>query len=396
MTAIACLRVALEASATSLREEVLGPLVEKLAGAYLETRWLWPREFTPLSYYSFLLIDPRADELDVSELARLSDELQTKLFGEAAIGEVALLLFEGPEASVRAFAALDKETLAAAMADEVLLPRGGRLSRICTEPPPLETVASASQTDAAAPSLEARFHGVYFALKDVFYGDVLSVCTGFRGRRASIVDGHDQLPGDASAFDEGSVEAALECLASGAIKSMLYVPVAYDNLLRPSLRAACVKRFGRLPEESRTHLGAAIYGVPRDPGFGAMTHIHETLGPHFQTIDLRVDDPAFEIEKLSVHAVAGVSFALPAGDRRSRIAALRQFASRRSHYKQRRIWSSVTNVRDGEELATCVSLGVPFMSGPGVCKPQLLPLGGRLVPRGRLPVDDAASMASAA
>ena len=192
--------------------------------------------------------------------------------------------------------------------------------------------------------------------------------------------------GDASAFDEGCVAAALQCLAAGAIKSMLYVPVAYDNLLRPSLLAACVERFARLPGDCRAHLGAAIYGVPRDPGFGAMTHIHETLGPHFQTIDLRVDDPAFEIEKLSVHAVAGVSFALPAGDRRSRIAALRHFASRRSHYKQRRIWASVTNIRDGEELAACVSLGVPFMSGPGVCKPQLLPLGGRLVPRGRLPV----------
>lgn len=396
MTAIACLRVVLEASATGLREEVLGPLVEKLAGAYLETRWLWPRAFTPLSHYSFLLMDPRADELDVSELARLSDELQAKLFGEAAIGEVALLLFEGPEASVRAFAGLDKEALAAAMADKALLPRGGRLSRICAEPPPVETVASAPQTDAANPSLETRFHGVYFALKDVFYGDVLSVCPDRRGRRGSIVDGHDQLPGDASAFDEGCVDAALECLAAGAIKSMLYVPVAYDNLLRPSLRAACVERFARLPEDARGRLGAAIYGVPRDPGFGAMTHIHETLGPHFQTIDLRVDDPAFEIEKLSVHAVAGVSFALPAGDRRSRIAALRHFASRRSHYKQRRIWASVTNVRDREELAACVSLGVPFMSGPAVCKPQLLPLGGRLVPRGRLPVGDAASMVSAA
>ena len=127
-----------------------------------------------------------------------------------------------------------------------------------------------------------------------------------------------------------------------------------------------------------------------------MTHIQETLEPHFQTIDLRVDDPAFEIEKLSVHAVAGVSFALPAGDRRSRLAALRRFASRRSHYKQRRIWASVTNVRDREELAACVSLGVPFMSGPAVCRPQLLPLGGRLVPRGRLPVGDMASMVSAA
>jgi len=391
MTAIACLRVVLEASATGLREEVLGPLVEKLAGAYLETRWRWPREFTPLSHYSFLLMDPRANELDVRELARLSDELQTKLFGEAAVGEVALLLFEGPEACVRAFAALDKEALATAMADRALLPRGGRLRRIsAAEVSAAETVTTATETNAPTQSLETRFHGVYFALKELFYGDVLSVCPDSRGRRESIVDGRDQLPGDARAFDEGCVEAALECLAAGAIKSMLYVPVAYDNLLRPSLRAACIKRFARLPEDARGRLGATIYGVPRDPGFGAMTHIHETLGQHFQTIDLRVDDPAFEIEKLGVHAVAGVSFALPAGDRRSRLAALRRFVSRRGHYKQRRIWASVTNVRDGEELAACVSLGVPFTSGPGICKPLQFPMGGRLVPRGRLPIGGAA------
>lgn len=393
MTAIACLRVVLEAGATGLREEVLGPLVEKLAGTYLEMRWRWPREFKPLSHYSFLLTDPRADELDVRELARLSDDLQTRLFGQSAAGEVTLLMFEGPEPSARAFAVLDQEALAAALLNEALLPADGRLSRIsvnATVADTAERAATAPVTHAPGPPLEARFHGVFFSLKDVFIGDVLSPHTENRGRRGSIVEAFDQLPSDPAAFDEACVEAALDCLARAPIKAILYVPVAYDNLVRPSLRAACIKRLSALPEDSRNHLGAVIYGVPRDPGFGAMTQIRDTLGRHFQTIDLRVDDPAFEVEKLSVHAVAGVSFALPTGDRRQRIAALRQFASRRSHYKQRRIWASVTNVRDGEELAACTSLGVPFMSGPGVSRPQLVPLGGRLIERGDLPIGEAA------
>ncbi|MDP3749932.1 MAG: hypothetical protein Q8Q88_23135 [Phenylobacterium sp.] len=393
MTAIACLRVVLETGATGLREAVVGPLVEKLAGAYLETRWCWPREFSPLSHYSFLLTDPRADQLDLRELARLSDDLQTRLFGQSATGEVTLLVFEGPEAAARGFAALDKEALAAALRNEALLPAGGRLSRISAKAPVMEAAESAASdppTHAPEPSLEVRFHGVYFSLKDVFIGDVVSAHAENRGRRASIVEGFEQLPSDPAAFDETCVEAALECLAKAPIKAILYVPVAYDNLVRPSLRAACVKRLSALPADSRNHLGAVIYGVPRDPGFGAMTQIRDTLGRHFQTIDLRVDDPAFEVEKLGVHAVAGVSFALPTTDRRGRMAALRQFASHRSHYKQRRIWASVTNVRDGEELAACAALGVPFMSGPAVCRPQLLPLGGRLIQRGDLPIREAA------
>jgi len=389
MTAIACLRVVLEAGATGLREEVLGPLVEKLAGAYLETRWLWPREFAPLSHYSFLLTDPRANELDVRELARLSDDLQTRLFGQSAAGEVALLLFEGAETAARAFAALDKEALAAALADSALLPAGGHLRRIGAKGPASEpegNAATAARAEGSDTSPETRFHGVYFSLKDVFIGDVLSVRAGSRGRWPSIVDGPDQMPSDPAAFDEACLEAALQSLAAAPVKAVLYVPIAYDNLVRPSLRAACVKRLAGLPEESRGHLGAVIYGVPRDPGFGAMTQIRDTLGRHFQTLDLRVDDPGFEVEKLGVHAVAGVSFALPASDRRGRMAALRQFAGRRTHYKQRRIWASVTNVRDGEELAACAALGVPFMSGPGVCGPQMLPLGGRLIARGDLPL----------
>jgi len=95
VTAVACLRVAVEADRTGLSPAVLGPLVAKFSSAYLETRWLWPRKFAPLTHYSFLLTDPRADELDVQELARLSDELQIKLFGEAEVRTEKILIATG-------------------------------------------------------------------------------------------------------------------------------------------------------------------------------------------------------------------------------------------------------------------------------------------------------------
>src|SRR5687767_13155415 len=98
-------------------QAALEQLVYKFAGAYLEMRWAWPRRFAPLTDVSFLLTDPRSDELDLEELRRLSDELQRHLFETADDGEVALLVFEGTHSAVTAFAALDAQQIIEAVAD---------------------------------------------------------------------------------------------------------------------------------------------------------------------------------------------------------------------------------------------------------------------------------------
>lgn len=71
MAALACLRVVVEPEHTGLSPAVLGAVVLKFASAYLDSRWRWPRLFSPLTNYSFLLTDPRADEMDVQELGRM-------------------------------------------------------------------------------------------------------------------------------------------------------------------------------------------------------------------------------------------------------------------------------------------------------------------------------------
>src|SRR3990167_5077934 len=152
LTAVACLRVAVEADRTGIPAATLGPLVAKFASDYLESRWLWPRKFAPLTHYSFLLNDPGSDEMNVAELARLSDELQIKLFGEAEDGEVGLLLFEGPPEAVTAFAALDAAPVARALHDPSLLQAGGRLSRIESE----EQAAARTAKEAPAKPRAAR------------------------------------------------------------------------------------------------------------------------------------------------------------------------------------------------------------------------------------------------
>jgi len=393
MSAVACLRIVVDPGLVGLPDAVLGPLVAKLTGAYLETRWIWPRQFAPLTPYAFLLTDPGAEAMDVTELARLSDALQTKLFGASATGEVGLLLFEGPEAAARAFSALDRRTLAAALADPALLPAGGRLRQVVAEAPAAEALSAAPATAAAAdPPPAGLLNGVYFTLRGVFIGDVVSA-TAPGGRRASIVEGPEHMPADPAGFDAACVTAALGCLADPTFTSLLYIPVAYDNIVRPSPRALYEAMFRALPPDRKGQLAAVVYNAPRDPVFGAMSQIRATLGRYFTSIDLRVADPGFEVEKLSPGAVAGVSFALPSGDRLARFTALRQFAKRRDLYKQRRIWGSVTNVRDAEELAACAALRIPFVTGPAVARAQARPLGGLVLPLDRLPARDTAATA---
>jgi hypothetical protein len=389
MTAVACLRVVIDAEAAPVPPAMLGPIVEKLTKAYLETRWSWPREFVALTHYAFLLTDPRANELDVRELLALSEELQLKFFGHDKGGRVALLLFEGSEAAVRDFARLEGEDLARARRDPEWLPAGGRLAQILGEDLVSEMSAAAPAPPEAGqdgPAVVPRLHGIYFSLRNVFIGDVISSqAEGVRDRQ-TLVEGADRLPRDTEPFDAGCIEAAIELLGDERVRSSLYVPLSYDSLVRPSLRAAVSARISQLPETRRAQLAALVYNVPRDPPFGAMTQIRATLGAAFNTIDLRVDDPDFEIDKLATQAVAGVSFALPQGDRRTRMAALRHFTQHRAAYKQRRIWASVTNVRDAEELEACQALGVPFVTGPAVCDAQPRPMGGRVVTLDHLPI----------
>jgi len=416
LTAVACLRVAVEADRTGIPAATLGPLVAKFASAYLESRWLWPRKFAPLTHYSFLLTDPGSDEMNVEELARLSDELQIKLFGEAEDGEVGLLLFEGPPEAVTAFAALDAATVARAMTDPSLLPPGGRLSRIETaeqtaariakEAPPKPKVSRPSgpgwveqhvmigqdpMADAAAllkqplPQL-VGLQGIYFTPRGLFVGDVVSSTPGTARTHLTLVEGADHMPREPEAFDRDCVEAALGYLEPPGVTGMLYLPICYSNIIRSSSRADYETMLQSLPAELRSQLAAAVYDVPRDPAFTALRQLRTTLERYFIKIDLRTPDPGFEVEKLPHEAVTSVTLVLPEGDTRTRLVALRRFAERLSLFKQKRIWAAVTNVRNRTELDACIAFSIPFVTGPAICRLQTEPVGGRMQDIRALPV----------
>ncbi|WP_340644284.1 hypothetical protein [Phenylobacterium sp.] len=409
MTAVACLRVAVDAEKTGLKPAVLGPLVAKFAGLYLEGKWQWPRQFAPLTHYSFLLTDPRADELDVQELARLGDDLQIKLFGEGDddAGKVGLLLFEGSAEAVQAFAALDNAAVSAALLDPSLLPPGGRLSRVevtdaepgdkpalpigastgpvwVTQQAALEDIAEAG-ANQPMPHLEG-VQGIYFTLRSVFVGDVVSSTPGTLRTHLSLVEGDEHMPADPQAFDADCLALASRMLAGPGPRSMLYLPICYSNIVRASQRAVYEEMLATLPQTAKGQLAAAVYDVPRDPAFTALATIRSMLSKYVTNIDLRTEDPGFEVEKLPPHAVTSVTLVLPNGDQRARLAVLRRFAERLGLYRKKQIWAAVTNVRNRIELEACIAAHVPFVTGPGVCRLQTTPVGGRMQPPDTLPL----------
>ncbi|MDP3118065.1 MAG: hypothetical protein Q8N19_13235 [Phenylobacterium sp.] len=403
MSALACLRVVVRSDQSAHSEEALGLLVAKFTTAFLEVRWSWPRKFSAINPYAFLLNDPQAAELDIAELGRLSAELHAHLFGVGETGgaDVTVLLFEGDDPAMAQFAELSEARLTLAMTDASAAPEGGRLSRITpdgrrlrlppmavrpdgdeAEDPPSGRPPSAAERN---PNIEA-VQGVYYSARQIFIADVVASTPAEARTHFSLVDGNDHLPANPAAFDADCVVAAFQFLADSPSDAPLYLPISFSTLLRPSRRAAYLDLLAILPVSERRRLAAAVYDVPRAPSFQALKQLRDALDTHFSAIDLRTLDPAFEIEQLTAEAVTSVTLVLPQAEPERRLIVLRRFIARIEAYKRRRIWPGVTNIRTRRELDMALEAKVPFLTGPGICRPQIRPLGGRPWPIEQLPV----------
>lgn len=390
MAAVACLRIMLDDNRTDVPAEALGPLVAKYADIFFEVRWTFPRLSQQLTFYSYLLTDPAASELDTVELAQLSHELQARLFGTGEEDAVKLVLFEGDDEAIATFSSYSTEELLAALADPSGLPPGGRLRRIApdgalidvpeapTSPPTAEAFRFGPTVDAA--------QGVYFPAGGAFIGDVLSCTPVSAPTYYSMVDGDAHRPDDAEAFDAACVMTAMRFLIDFPVTAALHLPVSFSTLVRPSQRAAWLELAAILPSSARQKLSASIYDVPRAPTYQALTRARECLDPIFGAIDLCVRDPDFQIQQLSERAVASVTLVLPEAKPDVRLAALRRFASHGAAYRKRRIAAGVTNIRFRAERELALELRIPFLSGPGICRIQSEPVGGRAWPVSTLPL----------
>ncbi len=394
--AVACLRVILHGLESRQHAAELDALVGKLINAFLETRWVWPRQFTQMTAYAFILSDPRVKVLDKSALQALSRELQGKLFGASGGGEVALIVFEGEEPEVHRFAALEPEVVRKLASGEggVSPPFEGQLSQVTPkgEKPIDPTPKSVSfSTPKFERNYEPLYRALYFAPSRRFFAN-MALCKplGAAGLRDVLVGAH-VLPGVATEeFDEGCVESALEALRQAPVEGQLYVPLNFSSLVRPAGRLAYGEFIARLPSEHRAKLAAAIYETPRDPSFFALNQMGKYLAGHFAQINLVVSDPAFEIEKLAHGAVASVGLVLPEVEPPARLAAIRRFMQSREMFKRKQIWPGVLGVASRAELDLCLELRTPTISGPAVSDLTPCPIGAAPCEPGALPYRTAA------
>jgi hypothetical protein len=372
----------LDDNRTDVPLDQLGPLVAKYANIFLEVRWTLPRRYDQLSHYSYLLGDPGADHLDTVELAHLSQELQERLFGTGIEDAVKLVLFEGDDAAIETFSSWPAATVLDAMDDPTGLPAGGRLRRIAADGSLIdvpETQADAGIAEAFlfGPTIDTA-QGVYFPPGAAFVGDILSCTPITAPTYYSLADGPEHRPEDTETFDAACVTTALRFMVDFQNLTRLFVPVSFSTLVRPSQRAAYIDLLMILPSSFRSRLSASVYDVPRAPTYQALKTLREALDPHFGAIDLCTTDPDFQIQQLTDRAVHSVTLALPDANSDVRLAALRRFAGHGPQYRRKRIASGVTNIRFRAERELAIALKVPFLSGPGICRIQSEPVGGRV------------------
>lgn len=409
MTALACLRIVIDADRVAAGGDHLAAMVGKVAGAFLETRWRWPRRHGEIAPYAFLLADPRATRLEPAELVELSEELQLKLFGAEGEGMVSLAALEGDQDAVTRFAAVEPVELRRILSEGgVVDGLAGRISQITPEgvrvvsPPndatPLQPVA-AGPVRRAPPELdgdiEASYRAIWFSLKSRFTGNI--VYARRKGERTfySTVDGSGEAPdpGAAAEFDLACLAAAPSVLSSS--QGQLFIPVSFSSAIHRGERERYLDAMERLPAAGRSRLTAAVYDVPRAPTFAALNQLKALIDPYFALIDLQTADPNFQIEALALEAVSSVTLALPDVDEGARWAAASRFMANRDAYQRRRIWPAITNVRSRRELEACVKLRVPFLTGRAICDPLTAPAPPHQCAVQHLPLHDGAAASEA-
>ncbi|MDP1739178.1 MAG: hypothetical protein Q8L23_17270 [Caulobacter sp.] len=398
MTAMACLRVLIEPSRAAAGGDALAALVNKVAGAFLETRWLWPRRHGEIAAYAFLLADPRATKLDPFELTDLSEELQTKLFGASEAGAICMALLEGEQEMITRFATIEPTELRRVLAEggtieglagrlTEITPRGVRVVSPPAEAGPMRSPAAPRRAPPPVDDgIEATYRAVWYSLKETFIGSGLVARNRGARRFFSTIDGHAEMPHPdmAAEFDMMCIKAASRALVG--TEGLLFLPISFSSTIHRPTREAYIDVLESLPHEGRSRLAAAVYDVPRAPTFAAVRQLRAFLAPYFSFVDLQVSDPDFQIDALMMEAVNSVTLSLPDTDEGGRMAAVTRFMTNRDAYHRRRIWPAVTNVRTRRELDLCIKQRVPFLSGKAVCDHLVAPADPVRYVAARLPL----------
>jgi hypothetical protein len=401
MTAIACLKIFIGAKVSAANQDALAVLVGKVAGAFLESRWYWPRRWGEVAPYTFVIADPRVVRLDAHEVSSLTEELHLKLFGQGGEGKVQMLMFEGETEAVMKFASTDFAELEPYMTGAGPVPGlEGRLLRITDAgvytlapahelgPLPPPTPPPRVAPAVSEPDHIASFRGVYSTRNQSFVGGVVQAARVGSAFAPSVVDGPGEMPpAEAVAeFDEACINAAVAALPHLKQAGVIFVPIAYQAMVHKGERANREAWLSRLRPEDRPRLAVTVYDTPRDPPYPAIVQLQSSLRPFFSYLDLSTSDPDFQIEKLANEAVNSVTLSLPDAEPAARMAAAQRFIRNREAYQRRRIWPALTNVRLLKEAEAFLAAGMPFLSGTGIGEAVHAPIVAGPWPKTQLPM----------
>jgi hypothetical protein len=376
MTASACLQILISPRRIAAHGDVRAA-VARVTNAYLDAQWSWPRRYVEMSPTAYMLADPYAPAINSVDVERLSQGLQTRLFGQENSGDVEIAVFEGSQADAMRFAALSPNDVAEILDPESTETFGlnGRVTRVRTDGAELiKAMESEDETepliDAASvrtPSTRIMFRGVYLTAKQSFVASIASRWNVRDRSPQTILDGPGHYPLDQERFDLETIEALLAKFPdSGAAQGVIHLPLSYTNLCRRGVAARYSSYLSKLGEWDREMLVAQVYDVPRLPRHSALLEIGRMLAPQFGAIDLMITDPETEFVGLKPGLARSITLSLPNGDEVLRESAIRRFLSRKAEFRDAKVWPIVGNVRARREMQFCNSAGCLLMHGPGI------------------------------
>lgn len=382
MGASACLRIMLHPTRLEKPGSESLSLAGRIANAFLETNWSYPRRAAQASPAAFVLTDPRASAIAPEPLHPLAAELQRHFFGSGDSGEATLALIEGPQAEISRCSVMP--------APELRMLLNGDLGPLRTllqanvwrmnarDVFALQTsYRSAAPEDLIDDDLHACFRGVFLAAKQEFIGSFASRWSARDPRHISVLDGPSHFPlSNAAQFDAETAQACVEAVKkNGALSGLLYLPVNYTNLSKPSQRtdyAAFLKALEALP---KAQLVASLYDLPRDPFYSTIADVTAFLNERFGAVDLLIADPGFQLDSLSHAKARSINLCLPNTEDALRQSALKRFADNREGFRRKQLLPMVSNLRSAAELQACLNYKIPLVSGKAVTDILTRPLG---------------------
>lgn len=404
MTAFACLRVIVSKNTQSLGTTNTCSIIDRVVLAYLESRWHWPRRYGEISPFAYLLADPQATDLDPDELLDLSREVHLKLFGTETEGEVCMVTLEGDRQMITRFAAIDATELRNVLNNgghidgisgriteitpkgvRAVLPRGQVLqSQLATE-------SVSSDYSATSNNISIRgeiFHAIWNASKEAFIGNCICSRVNVQDRFAGITNGPEFYPQYDSAreFDiENIINAIINLSESFGV---LFVPINFTNIMNSHYRQQYVSALSRMPIENISRIGVTLYGVPRYIDRVQLKLLRSILEPHFGVIDLQTSDYDFDLPSEELGSIRSITFTLPNSNVAERIAIASRFIANTKHYRARRLWQAITNIKTRRELELGIKNGVIFLSGSGISSGMKKPIRPVYHQAAELPWDD--------